>query len=66
MNRYLKFETIIGGDQMTNRLIVMFCVALALIVPGTSTANSELMKLMDDPNNWATANGDYAATRYSK
>ncbi len=51
---------------MTNRLIVMFCVALALIVPGTSTANSELMKLMEDPNNWATANGNYSATRYSQ
>jgi len=51
---------------MTNRLIVMIGVALAVIVPGTSTGNSELMKLMDDPNNWAAATGNYAATRYSK
>ncbi len=51
---------------MKNRLIVMIGVALAIILPGTSTGNSELMELMDDPNNWATANGDYAATRYSK
>ncbi len=51
---------------MTNRLIVMIGIALAIIVPGTSTANDELMQLMEDPNNWAIANGNYAATRYSK
>jgi alcohol dehydrogenase (cytochrome c) len=44
----------------------MLGIALAIIVPGTSTANDELMQLMDDPNNWAIANGNYAATRYSK
>jgi glucose dehydrogenase len=44
----------------------MIGVALAILVPGTSTGNSELMKLMDDPNNWAAATGNYAATRYSK
>ena len=51
---------------MTKRLIVMIGVALAIIVPGTSTGNTELMKLMDNPNNWATPSGNYAATRYSK
>ncbi len=51
---------------MTKRLIVMIGVALAIIVPGTSTGNSELMKLMDNPDNWATPSGNYAATRYSK
>jgi len=51
---------------MTNRVIMIVGVALALIVPGTSTGNDELMKLMDDPNNWAIANGNYAATRYSQ
>ncbi len=51
---------------MTKRLIVMIGVALAIIVPGTSTGNTELMKLMDNPNNWATAQGNYAGTRYSK
>lgn len=44
----------------------MIGVALALIVPGTSSANSELMKLMDNPDNWAIWGGDYAGTRYSK
>jgi PQQ-dependent dehydrogenase (methanol/ethanol family) len=66
MNRYLKFETIIGGGQMTNRLIVMFSVALAIIVPGTSIANSELIKLAENPDNWVMQNGNYAATRYSE
>ena len=51
---------------MTKRLIVMIGVALAIIVPGTSTGNSELMKLMDNPDNWATAQGNYSGTRYSK
>ena len=51
---------------MINRLIVMIGVALAIVAPGTSTGNEELMKLMEDPNNWATQNGNYAATRYSK
>ena len=45
---------------MTKRLIVMIGVALAIIVPGTSTGNSELMKLMDNPDNWATAQGNYS------
>ncbi len=51
---------------MIKRLITMIGVALALIVPGISSANPELMKLMDDPNNWAIWGGDYAGTRYSK
>jgi PQQ-dependent dehydrogenase (methanol/ethanol family) len=51
---------------MTNRLIVIFGVVLALILPGISTANDELMELMDNPDNWAIANGDYAATRFSQ
>ena len=66
MNRYLKIETIIGGGQMTNRLIVMIGVALAIIVPGTLMANSELMKLAENPDNWVMQNGNYAATRYSE
>ncbi len=51
---------------MTKRLVTMIGVALAIIVPGTSTANSELMKLMDNPNNWAIWGGNYAGQRYSK
>ena len=46
--------------------IALIGVALALILPGTSIANSELMKLMDNPDNWAIWGGDYAGTRYSK
>jgi len=51
---------------MTKRLIAMFGVALALVMSGPSSANDELMKLMDNPNNWAIWGGDYAGTRYSK
>ena len=51
---------------MIKRLTAMIGVALAIIVPGASSANSELMRLMDDPNNWAIWGGDYAGTRYSK
>ncbi len=37
-----------------------------LAVPGLSSANSELMELMGNANNWASWGGDYAGTRYSK
>ena len=36
----------------------------ALIVP--ATANDGLLKLIQDPNQWAIQTGDYANTRYSK
>jgi PQQ-dependent dehydrogenase (methanol/ethanol family) len=51
---------------MTKRLLTMIGVALAVIVPGTSMANPGLMKLMDNPNNWAIWGGNYAGQRYSK
>ncbi len=51
---------------MTKRLLVAIGTALVLILPGLSGANTELMRLMDNPNNWAIWGGDYAGTRYSK
>ncbi len=51
---------------MTKRFIATISFAAMLIVPGMSSANEELMKLMDDPNNWAIWGGDYAGQRYSK
>ncbi len=51
---------------MTKRLLVAIGTALVLILPGLSGANTELMRLMDNPNNWASWGGDYAGTRYSK
>ena len=51
---------------MTKRLMTMIGVALAVMVPGTSTGNSELMELMDNPDNWAIWGGNYAGQRYSE
>ncbi|MDH3747562.1 MAG: methanol/ethanol family PQQ-dependent dehydrogenase [Gammaproteobacteria bacterium] len=51
---------------MTKRLVATLSIALMLAVPGISSANPELMKLMDNPDNWASWGGDYAGTRYSK
>ncbi len=51
---------------MTKRLLVAIGTALVLILPSLSGANTELMRLMDNPNNWASWGGDYAGTRYSK
>ncbi len=51
---------------MTKRLIAIIGIALMLAVPGLSSANSELMELMGNANNWASWGGDYAGTRYSK
>ena len=51
---------------MTKRLAALVGVALAIVVPGTTVANDGLMKLMDNPENWAIWGGDYAGTRYSE
>ena len=51
---------------MIRRITTMISVALVLVVPGLLSANDGLMKLMDNPNNWAIWGGDYAGTRYSK
>lgn len=52
------------GDMM-KRFIVTIVSAFVIAVPALSSANSELMKLMSNPNNWASWGGDYAGTRYS-
>ena len=51
---------------MKNRLIVMIGVALAIIVPGTSTANTELMALMDNPVKGVSCFCNYSGQRYSE
>jgi PQQ-dependent dehydrogenase (methanol/ethanol family) len=40
--------------------------ALPLLITAPALANDDLMKLMDDPNQWVIQTGDYANTRYSK
>ncbi|MES9923694.1 MAG: lanthanide-dependent methanol dehydrogenase XoxF5 [Candidatus Thiodiazotropha endolucinida] len=37
-----------------------------LSAAGGVTANSELMKMQNNPNDWVMPNGDYASTRYSE
>jgi PQQ-dependent dehydrogenase (methanol/ethanol family) len=51
---------------MKGRFLITVGLATALILPALSTANTELMRLMADPNNWAIWGGDYGGQRYSK
>ncbi|MES9991333.1 MAG: lanthanide-dependent methanol dehydrogenase XoxF5 [Candidatus Thiodiazotropha sp.] len=37
-----------------------------LSAAGAVTANTELLKMQTNPNDWVMPNGDYASTRYSK
>jgi PQQ-dependent dehydrogenase (methanol/ethanol family) len=55
-----------GDSKMTRRLWTIVGIASALMVPTMSTANQELMKLMDNPDNWAIWGGDYTGQRYSE
>src|SRR5690606_11827773 len=54
------------GGTMKGRFLISVALAAALFVPAMSTANSELMRLMADPNNWAIWGGDYGGQRYSQ
>lgn len=40
-------------------------VASALAAPAAAFANSEVIKLSQDPQNWVTWGGDYSGIRYS-
>ncbi|MGH7927282.1 MAG: PQQ-dependent dehydrogenase, methanol/ethanol family, partial [Candidatus Binatia bacterium] len=51
---------------MTRRFSITVGLVAALMLPALSTANSELMKLMDDPDNWAIWGSDYSGNRYSE
>jgi PQQ-dependent dehydrogenase (methanol/ethanol family) len=51
---------------MKRRLLSTVGLAAALVAPALSTANPELMRLMDDPNNWAIWGGNYSGQRYSE
>jgi PQQ-dependent dehydrogenase (methanol/ethanol family) len=46
--------------------VITVGLAVTLMAPALSTANPELMKLMEDPNNWAIWGGDYGGQRYSE
>ncbi|PUB91453.1 MAG: PQQ-dependent dehydrogenase, methanol/ethanol family, partial [gamma proteobacterium symbiont of Ctena orbiculata] len=47
-------------------LAICFTASAMLSAAGGVTANSELLKMQNNPNDWVMPNGDYAGTRYSK
>ena len=49
--------------RTTRLLITVSCLALWAL---PASANDEVQKLIQDPNQWAIQTGDYANTRYSK
>ena len=51
---------------MKRRSLITVGLATVLMAPAVSMANPELMKLMEDPNNWAIWGGDYGGQRYSQ
>ena len=49
------------------KLLLLAGLACSLLFGAApASANDDLMKRMDDPNQWAIQTGDYANTRYSK
>jgi len=50
---------------MKSRRLLLWSAVLA-ICAGTASANEELRKLSQDPNQWVMPSGNYAATRYSE
>ncbi len=40
--------------------------AMAMFATGSATANEEVQKMSQNPNDWVMQSGDYANTRYSK
>ncbi len=51
---------------MRKRLTYLLAVATAVLVPGMSGANSDVLKLTGNPNNWAIWGGNYSGNRYSE
>ena len=47
-------------------LAICFTASAMLTGAGGVTANSELMKMQKNPNDWVMPNGDYGSTRYSE
>ena len=45
--------------------ILTACVTAALTCSGAVSANTELLKMQENPNDWVMPNGNYASTRYS-
>ncbi|MCP3661726.1 MAG: methanol/ethanol family PQQ-dependent dehydrogenase [Gammaproteobacteria bacterium] len=47
-------------------LAVCFIISAVLASAGTATANTELLKMQQNANNWVMPNGNYSSTRYSE
>ena len=45
--------------------ILTACVTAALTCSGAVSANTELLKMQQNPNDWVMPNGNYSSTRYS-
>lgn len=48
------------------KYLIASAVLSCTVASGVATANDEVQKLTENPNNWAIWGGDYAGTRYSK
>ncbi|MCX2723993.1 lanthanide-dependent methanol dehydrogenase XoxF5 [Roseibium salinum] len=51
---------------LSDKRILVLSTALFAASMTTASANEELQKLIDDPNQWAIQTGDYANQRYSE
>ncbi len=49
-----------------NVLAACFTASALLALAGTASANSELLKMQQNANDWVMPNGNYASTRYSE
>lgn len=45
---------------------ILWFAVLGIVAPSLAQANSELIKMQGNPNDWVMPAGDYANTRYSK
>ena len=46
--------------------LVSACVTAALTCSGAAFANTELLKMQQNPNDWVMPNGNYSSTRFSE
>src|SRR6201995_582997 len=56
----------LGGTTMRKVLLATGMSAMAMFATGSATANDEVQKMSQNPNDWVMQAGDYANTRYSK
>src|SRR5580658_3014747 len=57
---------IAGRIVMRNLLLATCLGAVASVIAGAASANDELMKLSQNPNDWAMPTGNYTNQRFSQ